>query len=463
MPAPGPGENGVAPAAGVRARSVAWATVCHSHSQGPGQPSGRANYNKPPEQRGPFVEESHTETIQIAGRPPAAFGTARPVPPMIIIPWNTDAALYHPPIVTVGLIAVNVAAFGLILADPAAALPGLLVFGDGLHPVQWVTNVFMHGGILHLVGNMFFLWGFGLIVEGKIGWWRFLLLYLALGAIESAISQVAMLDGEGAVLGASGAIFGLMAVALVWAPRNELSCLGFFGFRPYHFDVSVLGYVTFSVIVELALACWGEFEMSSQMLHLAGAVPGFAIGAAMVKWDFVDCEHWDVFAVLAGRPGEAPRKVVAQRAQAMENAAAAREAGERKAALAHIETHLEHGRASEALALHERMKQRIVDWQLSQATLMKIIKALHANKLFAESVAPLVDYLRAAPDAAPRVRLRLAQILIGESRFARARAVLEKIPAGSLDAQLEPLRRKLLNEAVKNQQRGEIEVDDGDW
>ncbi len=57
---------------------------------------------------------------------------------------------------------------------------------------------------MHLVGNMFFLWGFGLVVEGKLGWWRFLLLYLTIGAIYSVIIQTSMLGAtEGGALGAS--------------------------------------------------------------------------------------------------------------------------------------------------------------------------------------------------------------------------------------------------------------------
>src|SRR5579862_4155845 len=98
-------------------------------------------------------------------------------------------------------------------ADPHAAEPWALQFGQGLHPLQWITNNFLHADILHLVGNMFFLWGFGLVVEGKLGWWRFLLLYLTMGAIYGFIIQAVMLGAHGAALGASGVIFGLMAIS----------------------------------------------------------------------------------------------------------------------------------------------------------------------------------------------------------------------------------------------------------
>src|SRR5437879_9699033 len=99
----------------------------------------------------------------------------------MIIPWNTDAPIYHFPWATLGLIGVNTAVLGVLIAsapDIEWIEPYLLTYGDGLHPVQWVTSAFIHAGIGHLVGNMIFLWAFGLVVEGKLGWWRFLLVYL---------------------------------------------------------------------------------------------------------------------------------------------------------------------------------------------------------------------------------------------------------------------------------------------
>ncbi|MCA9046891.1 MAG: rhomboid family intramembrane serine protease, partial [Planctomycetaceae bacterium] len=114
-----------------------------------------------------------------------------------------------------------------------------LSYGNGLTPLQWVTSLFVHGGIIHLLGNMFFLWGFGLIVEGKLGWSRFIPLYLVIGAAESAIEQFAFSQQEGMSFGASSAIFGLMAVSLIWAPRNELSVFYWLGLKAGVADVSV--------------------------------------------------------------------------------------------------------------------------------------------------------------------------------------------------------------------------------
>ena len=135
-----------------------------------------------------------------------------------MIPIKTDTPLYHPPIATLGLILINCLVHVLVIA--AGGVPDFfcLQFGQ-LNPVQWFSSLFLHVGIVHLIGNMIFLWTFGMIVEGKVGLKRFLLIYLLVGMTESAISQLLMLGGSGAAVGASGAIFGLLAISLVWSEK----------------------------------------------------------------------------------------------------------------------------------------------------------------------------------------------------------------------------------------------------
>src|SRR5262245_31564630 len=106
----------------------------------------------------------------------------------MIIPLGSDAPLYHRPFATIALIAINVLVY---LVLPKDAYEGyVLVLGHGVHPVQWLTNNFLHTGVFHLAGNMIFLWTFGLVVEGKLGWWRFTLVYVLLGVLESGAMQM---------------------------------------------------------------------------------------------------------------------------------------------------------------------------------------------------------------------------------------------------------------------------------
>ena len=106
--------------------------------------------------------------------------------------------------------------------DLASLVNQLILQYGTFKPWQWITSNFMHAGIMHLLGNMFCLWGFGLVVEGKIGWWRFLLVYLGIGITQCGLEQTLMLFAdEGGSLGASAIIYGLMAMCMVWAPRMK--------------------------------------------------------------------------------------------------------------------------------------------------------------------------------------------------------------------------------------------------
>ena len=125
--------------------------------------------------------------------------------------------------------------------------------GDGrLHPVQWVTHNFLHFGFMHLAGNMLFLWAFGIVVEGKLGALKYLLAYLAIGTLHGAFVQILLRNSgiDQHAAGASAVVYGLLAVCMVWAPRNELNCIVIllFGFRTmvFHWD---LYYTTVALLV----------------------------------------------------------------------------------------------------------------------------------------------------------------------------------------------------------------------
>src|ERR1043166_8583906 len=140
-------------------------------------------------------------------------------------PYATDAPIYHWPVVTVLLILINVAVFVATgCGEHTPIADALVLHFDHFRATEWVTSNFMHADILHLLGNMVFLWPFGLVVEGKLGWWRFLAVYLGIGALFGAVVQMAMLPtgSHNVSLGASAVLFGLLALAVVWAPKNEL-------------------------------------------------------------------------------------------------------------------------------------------------------------------------------------------------------------------------------------------------
>src|SRR6185312_15124530 len=128
----------------------------------------------------------------------------------MIIPWATDAPIYHRPWATIALMVVSVAVFALTAGlDYEEVEPYMLVHGDGLHPVQWITSNFLHGNFMHLAGNLIFLWAFALVVEGKVGFFPFLAIFLGVGFVQCGIEQLMTLAfDQGASQGNSAIVYG---------------------------------------------------------------------------------------------------------------------------------------------------------------------------------------------------------------------------------------------------------------
>lgn len=226
---------------------------------------------------------------------------------MIIIPVNTDAPIYHWPWMTLLLVVVNCVTF-YVTGFGQEPEGWLLQFGHGLNPVEWVAYNFLHAGWLHLIGNMIFVWGFGIVVEGKLGWWRFLLVYLSIGVLGGLLIQTVMLRHDpslnSGLQGASLIVYGLLAICVVWAPRNEMDVLVFVyyfvGYRVLSVEVTILTFGFWYVALQVLSAWWNHFSMGSAMGHLIGAFWGFGIGIALLKLHWVDCENWDLFAIWSG-------------------------------------------------------------------------------------------------------------------------------------------------------------------
>jgi len=109
----------------------------------------------------------------------------------------------------------------------------LVVFRFGFRPADpsllgLFSAMFLHGGFLHLAGNMLFLWIFGDNVEHRLGAVRFLLAYLATGVAATLIFALFALDSPYPMIGASGAISGVLGSYFIWFPRNQIKTFIFF-------------------------------------------------------------------------------------------------------------------------------------------------------------------------------------------------------------------------------------------
>jgi membrane associated rhomboid family serine protease len=160
-----------------------------------------------------------------------------------MIPLRDDTPVPSRPIVTLSLIGACCALWlWQLLCDPAVGRQALIalgaipavITGNAVLPaeLQWVprgasvfSSMFLHGGWTHLLGNLLFLWIYGPNVENAMGHWRFLGFYLLCGVV--AVFAQALPDPDSAypIIGASGAISGVLGAYLMLFPRANILTL----------------------------------------------------------------------------------------------------------------------------------------------------------------------------------------------------------------------------------------------
>ena len=155
-----------------------------------------------------------------------------------------------------------------------------------LHPVPaWATlftSMFLHGGWLHLCGNMIYLWLFGKGVESALGPARFLLIYLICGIAAVRGESVIDPSSEVPMVGASGAIAGTLGAYLVLRPRGNIVVFIWF--------IVFVRFVTVPVVIALGL--WFLLQLGSALLTAPGGpgvafwahIGGFVVGMLLVPF-----------------------------------------------------------------------------------------------------------------------------------------------------------------------------------
>jgi membrane associated rhomboid family serine protease len=169
--------------------------------------------------------------------------------------------------------------WGIVPAELAAAWSsGSSLMGEAL---TLITSQFLHGGWLHLLGNLLFLWIFGNNVEDRLGRLRFLLFYLVGGAV-AGLTQVAI-DPESTIptIGASGAIAATLGAYLVLFPRARITSLVFLGFFYQLIDVPAVIVLVFWFLLQLidGIASLGVSDSSGGGVAFFAHIGGFVFGA----------------------------------------------------------------------------------------------------------------------------------------------------------------------------------------
>jgi membrane associated rhomboid family serine protease len=167
-------------------------------------------------------------------------------------------------------------------------------------------NMFLHGGFLHLLGNMLFLWIFGNAICATVGNISYGFLYLCLGVIAGIVHLV--MDGHPAI-GASGAINGIVGMAFVLFPRNKIHTWYFFAipfiwlFKAGKFETKAYWMVLYWLVFDI-IGSMGSPDGVAHWGHIGGFAGGMIIALCALKFKLVETYHLTLLDVLAGRTEE---------------------------------------------------------------------------------------------------------------------------------------------------------------
>jgi membrane associated rhomboid family serine protease len=205
-------------------------------------------------------------------------------------------------------LASSVCNFGLIPGELTLSLPPGTRFpmGDGLvcdtdpgrQISHVVTHMFLHGSWMHLLGNMWFLWLFGNNVEDSMGRLRFMIFYLVCGLTAAAGQIVTSPDSAIPMVGASGAISGVMGAYLVLYPKVRVYTLVPLGFFLTSMALPawvMLGYWFLIQFVSGLVSFGGEAGGVAFWAHVGGFVAGVVLVKLFARADYIAehrAQHW---------------------------------------------------------------------------------------------------------------------------------------------------------------------------
>jgi membrane associated rhomboid family serine protease len=198
----------------------------------------------------------------------------------MIFPYKDENPTYNTPVLTVVLIAINVLfyfkvnMFGSIetVAYSYGFVPSKILF----RPHTLLTSMFLHGGLFHLIGNMWFFWLFGDNIEDKFGRLKFIQLFIFAGIIGNLTHALfTFFMGSTPVIGASGAVAGIMGAYLATYPTARIRCIFLLIFYPIFFNLHAFILLAGWMIFEFLSGFLNPGSMTAHWAHVGGFAYGF--------------------------------------------------------------------------------------------------------------------------------------------------------------------------------------------
>lgn len=213
-----------------------------------------------------------------------------------MIPFKDDNPVRVFPFVTIGIIALNVVVYILGLISPLGperivysfgAIPHNLFTFEKSQPIGPVATIFssmfLHGGLFHLAGNMLYLWIFGDNIEDSIGHLRFLVFYLLAGIIAAYAHAVTNPLSRVPMIGASGAVSGVLGAYLLLFPRARVRTFLFFGFFWEIVTIPALVVIGFWAIIQFVNGIITKGLISQGGVAWFAHIGGFLFGLVTIK------------------------------------------------------------------------------------------------------------------------------------------------------------------------------------
>jgi len=160
-----------------------------------------------------------------------------------LIPYKDDNPTHITPFFTIGIIALNILVFLYQLTSQSGMEKTVYAYGaipyyilnfervQPIHPALTIfSSMFMHGGLFHLGGNMLYLWIFGNNIEDRLGHLRFIVFYLFCGIVAAYAQVITNPNSFTPMIGASGAVSGILGAYLLLFPKAGIYTFVFLGF-----------------------------------------------------------------------------------------------------------------------------------------------------------------------------------------------------------------------------------------
>src|SRR6266849_10234340 len=206
-----------------------------------------------------------------------------------MIPLRDTRPSFSTPIVTVFLIAINALVFlYMVMLDPFSQndfIRQYALIPARFNPVALLTSMFLHGGWMHVIGNMWFLWIFGDNVEDVLGHGKYLVFYLLCG-VAAGMTQVMFNPySRLPMVGASGAIAGVMGAYLIKFPQSRIITVVFIFIFLTRIEVPAVLMLLYWFAIQLfsGLGSIGYSQANQGGTAFFAHVGGFIAGMILVK------------------------------------------------------------------------------------------------------------------------------------------------------------------------------------